>query len=75
MTLIAKKCAIDKLDNIVNKYNNAYHKIIEMKLVYVNSSIYIEFNRKTIRHVLNYKLVIMLGYQNIKLFLLCSKLV
>ena len=24
---------IDKLDGIVNKYNNTYHRIIKMKLV------------------------------------------
>lgn len=30
-----KKCFIDKLDDVVNKYNRTYHETIEMKLVNV----------------------------------------
>ena len=37
---------IDKLDDIVNKYNNTYYKIIKMKPVDVNPSIYIDFNKE-----------------------------
>ena len=37
MTSVSKNVDIDKLDNIVNKYNNTYSKI-EMKLVNVKSS-------------------------------------
>ena len=41
---------IDKLDNIVNKYNNTYHSTIKMKPVDVKSSTYIgsskEINNK-----------------------------
>lgn len=33
----------NKLDNIVDKYNNLYHKTIKMKLVDVKSSSYIDF--------------------------------
>ena len=33
----------NKLDNIVDKYNNLYHKKIRMKLVDVKSSSYIDF--------------------------------
>ena len=33
----------NKLDNIVDKYNNLYHKTIRMKLVDVKSSSYIDF--------------------------------
>ena len=40
-TLISKNLCIDKLDNIVNKYNNIYHRTIKMK-----PSIYINFNKK-----------------------------
>ena len=39
-TLISKNLCIDKLDNIVNKYNNIYHRTIKMK-----PSIYINFNK------------------------------
>ena len=37
---------IDKLDNIVNEYNNKYHRTIKMKLVDVKSGIYINFNKE-----------------------------
>ena len=31
MTSVSKNVYIDKLDDIVNKYNNTYHSIIKMK--------------------------------------------
>ena len=34
---------IDKLDDIVNKYNNTYHSTIEMKPLNLKSSIYLDF--------------------------------
>ena len=36
---------IDKLDEIVNKYNNKYHRTVKMKPVDVNRSIFINFNK------------------------------
>ena len=36
---------IDKLDEILNKYSNTYHRTIKMKPVDVNPSIYIDFNK------------------------------
>ena len=33
MTLILKSGYIDKLDDIVNEYNNSYHRTIKMKPV------------------------------------------
>ena len=44
MTSISKNVYIDKLDDIVNKYNNTYNRIIKMNPVDVNSSTYIDFN-------------------------------
>ena len=35
----------DKLDYIVNKYNNTYHNTIKMNLVDVQQSIYIDFSQ------------------------------
>ena len=35
---------IDNLDNIVDKYNIAYHSTIKMKPADVNSSMYIDFD-------------------------------
>ena len=37
-----KKVNIDKLDNIVDKYNNIYHTTIKIKPVDVKSSTYID---------------------------------
>ena len=37
---------IDKSDDIVNQYNNAYHRTIKMKLVDESSREYIDFNVK-----------------------------
>ena len=34
---------IDKLDVIINKYNNTYHRTIKMKPIDINSSTYIDF--------------------------------
>ena len=38
---------IDKLDDIVNKYNNTYHSTIKMKPVDLNWSRYIDFNKES----------------------------
>ena len=46
MTSISKNAYIDKLDDIVNKYNNTYHNTVKMKSVDVKSSAYIDFNRE-----------------------------
>ena len=37
---------IDKLDDIVNKYNNTYHSTIRMKPIDINPSTHIGFGRK-----------------------------
>ena len=35
MTAISKYVYIDKLDDIVNEYNNTYHRTIKMKPIHV----------------------------------------
>ena len=45
MNSISKNVYIDKLDDIVNKYINTYHRTIKMKPVGVKSSTYIDFNK------------------------------
>ena len=45
ITSISKNMYINKLDDIVHKYNNTY-STIKMKSVYVNSSKYIDFHKK-----------------------------
>ena len=43
MISIPKNAYVDKLDNIVDKYNNTYHKKIKMKLIDAKLSTYINF--------------------------------
>ena len=46
MTSISKNVYIDKLDDIVNKYNNTYHRTIKMKPVDVKSNTYIDSSKE-----------------------------
>ena len=46
MTSVSKNVCINKLDDILNECNNAYHSTIKVKLVDVKSSTYIDFNKK-----------------------------
>ena len=77
MTLISKNVYIDKLDDIVNRYNNAYHKIIKIikyhKIIIIKIDVkpskYIDFNKDNDMEGLNLKLVIILEYQDIKILL------
>ena len=44
MTLILKHVDIDKVDDIVDKFNNKYNRTIKIKAVNINSSTYIDFD-------------------------------
>ena len=55
MTSISKSMYIDKLDNIMNKYNNAYHRAIKMKPVDLKQSTYIDFNKEINKEDPKYK--------------------
>ena len=44
MTSISNNVYIDRLDDIVHEYDNAYHSTIKIKPVDVKSSTYIDFN-------------------------------
>ena len=46
MTSISKKVYIDKLDNIVDGYNNTYHTTIKMKPIDVKDNTYINTNKE-----------------------------
>ena len=69
MTSISKNVYIDKLDNIVNKYNNTCQSTIKIKPVDVKSSTYIDSSKENNNKIVNLKLVALLEYQNIKIFL------
>ena len=45
MTAISKSVYIDKLDDIVNEYNNTYHRTIKMKPADVKDNTYIDFGK------------------------------
>ena len=42
MTSISKNLYINKLDGIVNEYNNTYHRTIKMKPIDVKDNTYID---------------------------------
>ena len=46
MTSISKTVYIDKLDDIVNEYNNTYHRTIKMKPIDVKYNTYINIGKK-----------------------------
>ena len=46
MTAISKMVCIDKLDDIVNEYNNTCHRTIKMKPVNVKDNTYIDFQKE-----------------------------
>ena len=46
MTAISKNVYSDKLDEILNEYNNTYHTTIKMKPVDVKDNTYIDFKKE-----------------------------
>ena len=46
MTSISKNVYIDKLDDIVNEYNNTYHRTIKMKPIDVQDNTYINIGKE-----------------------------
>ena len=48
MTSISKNVYIDKLDDIIDKYNNAYHRTVKIKPIDKNSGIYFNFGVENI---------------------------
>ena len=69
MTSISKNVYIDKLDDIVNKYNNTYHITIKMKPADVKSSTYIDSSKEINNKDPKFKIGDIVRYQNIKTFL------
>ena len=46
MTSILQNVYFDKLDDIVNEYNNTYHRTIKMKPIYVKDNTYINIDKE-----------------------------
>ena len=60
ITSVSENVYIDKLDDIVNQYNNIYHTTIKMKPVDVKDNTYINFKKEiNDKGLLNLELVIM----------------
>ena len=57
MTSISKIAHIDKLDEIVNKVVNTYHRTIKIKPVDVKSNMYIDFNKENNKEGPKFKFV------------------
>ena len=60
---------IDKLDHIVNKFNNTYHSTIKMKPIDVTSSTYIDFNKENNKEDPKFEVGDYVRISNIKTFL------
>ena len=54
ITAISKHVHIDKLDDIVNEYNNTYHRTIKMKPVDVKDNTYIAFEKEVNNKVVDF---------------------
>ena len=66
MTSVSKNVDVDKLDDIVYKYNNIYHTAIKMKPFDVKQTDILTLVKKLMIKILNLKLVVLLEYQNRK---------
>ena len=69
MTSVSKNVDIDKLRDMVNKYHIAYHSTIKMKPNDVRSNNILTLVKTISIKILNLKLVMLLEYQNINIFL------
>ena len=58
MTTVSENVYIDKLDDIVNEYNNAYHRTIKMKPIDVKDNTYMTLLKKLMIKTQNLKLMI-----------------
>ena len=47
MTAISKNVYFDVVDDVVDEYNNTYHKTIKMKLIDVKSDSFAEYNEES----------------------------
>ena len=78
MTSVSKYVYINKLDDIVNKYNKAYQSTIKMKLIDANSNTYINSIKEINIEDAKFKFgdhVRILKYKNSFCTRLCSKFI
>ena len=70
MTAVSKNIYFDVLDDIVNEYNNTVYRTIKMKPIEVTCNSYAECSEDSNKKILSLKLMIVLEFQNTKIFLL-----
>ena len=58
MTALSKNAYTDKLDDVINEYNNTYHRAIKMKTIEVKILHILTLLKKLMIKTLNVKLVI-----------------
>ena len=59
MTAVSENIYSDVLHDTVDKYNNTFHRTINMKAIDVKSDFYVGYNVDSNDKILNLKLVIM----------------
>ena len=69
MTAVSKNMYIDKLDDIVNEYNNEFHRTSKMKPFELKITHILTLLKTLMVKILNLKVVIMFEYQNTKIVL------
>ena len=74
MTSVSKNVYINKLDDVVDEYNNTYHTTIKMKAIDVKGNTYINTYKETNDKDLKFKAGDRVEYQNAKTFLLKARL-
>ena len=57
MTVLSQNVYIDKLDDIVNGYNNTHHRTIKMKPIEVKDNTYIDSIKEVIDEYSKFKVV------------------
>ena len=55
MTAVSKNVYFDVLNDIVDEYNNTYHRTIKMKPIDIKNDSFAEFNKKSNEKILNLK--------------------
>ena len=72
MAAVSKNVYINKLDDIVNKYNNTYHRTIKIKPIDVKDVTHVDFIKEVddeyLKLMITLKLVVMSEFQNTKYF-------
>ena len=70
MISISENVYIGKLDDIVNEYNNTYHRTIKMKPIDVKGNTYIDIGKEINNKDPKFKVGDLYEYQNTKTFFL-----